>query len=138
MFTKLLAVTGTLLVWFPLLAPIILALVLQMTRGKFLLDYLMPAELFPAVLIGGGLLIWAAFRAQVTKKLLVWSLSIAVLSLVGAQAFAEISGIASGARPAAGWPWLVLIGTLILFLLSVLATGIGGLRLLRKILAVTK
>ena len=62
--TKLLAIVGTLLVWFPILAPIVVTLAYFFISGLFRFDYLMPAELFLAVIIGGGLLIWAAFRAR--------------------------------------------------------------------------
>ncbi len=41
------------------------------TRERiFRFDYLMPAELFPATLVGGGLLIWAALRAHSRRRLI--------------------------------------------------------------------
>jgi hypothetical protein len=72
-FTRVLAVIGTVLVWFPILAMILTGVVGSVARGKLMMDYLMPAELFPSILIGGALLIWAAVRAkphafQSTKK----------------------------------------------------------------------
>ena len=57
--TKILAIAGTALVWFPILAPVLLAIAAFIGEGRFLLDYLMPAELCPVALLGGGLLLWA-------------------------------------------------------------------------------
>jgi hypothetical protein len=64
LFTKILAITGTVFVWLPILAPVIFS-VMFFTRSRMLrMDYLMPAELFPLVMAGGGLLLWAALRAR--------------------------------------------------------------------------
>jgi hypothetical protein len=62
--TKILAVIGTVLVWIPILAPILLTIAELIRTGMFRLDYLMPAELFPLALVGGGLLLWAALRRR--------------------------------------------------------------------------
>lgn len=51
-FTKALAIAGTLLVWLPVLAPLVFSVVRLFNRQKFLLDFLMPAELFPVILAG--------------------------------------------------------------------------------------
>jgi hypothetical protein len=53
-FTKLLAVGGTVLVWLPLLAPVVFSL---LARRLFQFDYLMPVELFPIAFLGGGALL---------------------------------------------------------------------------------
>ncbi len=94
--TKALAVAGTTLVWIPILAPIVLSVVFRVARGWFRFDYLMPAELFPSALVGGGLLLWAAVRAQSNRRLIGWSLAAAVCMLVGGQALAVVTGLASG------------------------------------------
>ncbi len=52
--TKILAFVGTALVWFPIVAPFLLSAARLIQARRFLFDYLMPAELFPAVLVGGG------------------------------------------------------------------------------------
>ncbi len=43
--TRILAIFGTVLVWLPVLAPIVLALVALFRVGRFLFDYLMPSSL---------------------------------------------------------------------------------------------
>jgi hypothetical protein len=63
-FTKILAITGTVLVCLPILAPILLSVIFLIADGEFLFDYLMPAELFPVAMAGGVLLLWAAIREK--------------------------------------------------------------------------
>ena len=69
-FTKILAVIGLVLVWFPLLSPIVFSVVVFSKDRIPRFDYLMPAELFPAALIGGGLLVWASTRARSHRALI--------------------------------------------------------------------
>jgi hypothetical protein len=52
-FTKLLAIGGTVLVWLPLLAPVLFAVLAYVARGILVFDYLMPAEL-AVVALGGA------------------------------------------------------------------------------------
>jgi hypothetical protein len=51
--TIILAILGTVLVWFPILAPVLLSVAAIIKERPFRFDYLMPAELFPAALVGG-------------------------------------------------------------------------------------
>jgi hypothetical protein len=66
----------------------------------------MPAELFPAVLVGGGLLLWAGLRSHSHWKLIGWGLGIAVILLFGGQALAEVTGLADGTTEIGGWQWM--------------------------------
>ena len=107
-FIKILATIGTVLVWFPILAPILLSLVALIKQDMFLFDYLMPAELFPVVLLGGGMLLWAALKVRSRRGLIGWGLGVAVVLLVGGQLLAVVTGLASGETVPAGWRvWLV-------------------------------
>ena len=60
--SKILAILGTVLIWLPIAFPLGFAAIRLMQGGRLLLDYLMPAELFPLVLLGSALLLWAAHR----------------------------------------------------------------------------
>lgn len=135
--TKILAILGTMLVWLPILAPLVLAIAAYLSIQRFLFDYLMPAELFPAVLVGGSLLLWAALRAKSHFKLIGWGLGIATGVLVVGQALAEVTGLASGAAEPTGWRWVLVLLSLVLFWLAVMALGIGGLLLLRQLFCKT-
>lgn len=132
-FTKILAVIGTVLVWFPIAAPMIFSLILLISRQVFRFDYLMPAELFPAVFVGGGLLIWAALRARSRVKLICWSLGIAAGLLVGSQGLAVVTGLASGKIEPTGWWWILVLTMLVIYILALICIGIGGILLLRDL-----
>jgi len=132
-FTKILAITGTVLVWFPILAPVLFSIVSVIGDGIFRFDYLMPAELFPAALAGGGLLIWAAIRAHSRQRLIGWGLGIAAGLLVGGQALAVVTGLASGETEPGGWWWLLVLASLVIYSLAVVDMGVGGVLLLRDL-----
>lgn len=129
-FTKILAVIGTLLACFPILAPFIFSLIRYSRVNQFQIDYLMPAELFPLALLGGVLLFWAAVRARSHRGLIGWGLVVAAGMLIGSQALAVVTGLASGAREAAGWPWLLVLALLALYVLALLLIDAGGILLL--------
>jgi len=137
-FTKILAIAGTALVWLPVAAPFFFSIIAFAQGRIFHFDYLMPAELFPAVLLGGGLLLWAAFRARSQKKLIGWGLGIAVFLLVAGQVLAVISGLASGEREPTGFWWVVVLASIGLYTLAVIAMGVGGVRLCRELFKTTK
>lgn len=126
---KSLAVFGTLFVIIPVIAPIVFSVIFLVSRGFYQIDYLMPAELFPAVLIGSGLLIWAAVRARLRRGLIIASFVVGIIMLFGGQLLAVATGLASGATEPTGFWWAFTLGTIIVFDLAVLATGIGGILL---------
>ena len=132
-FTKILAITGTVLAWFPILAPILLSAVLLIQERKFLFDYLMPAELFLFALVGAGLLLWAGLRAHSHWKLIAWGLGIAVALLVGSQALAEVTGLASGAMEPVGIWWILVLALFAAFVAALIAIDVGGIMLLRDL-----
>jgi hypothetical protein len=132
-FTKILAGVGTALVWVPLLAPVLFAMAAYAGRGRFLFDYLMPAELFPVALAGGGLLLWTAFRARAQRALLGSGLGAALILLVGGQALAVVTGLATGETQPGGWQWTLVLVTLALYTLALATLGVGGALLVRQV-----
>ena len=131
--TKALAIAGTVLVWFPILAPVFLSAISFIQGGVLRFDYLIPAELFPVALTGGLLLFWAAWRVHSQRSLIGWGLGVAVASLFGGQALAVITGLASGETEPVGWPWMLVLVSLAGYILALIATGIGGIILLREL-----
>jgi len=131
--TKILAVVGTVLVWIPVLAPILFAAASLIQAGVFRIDYLMPAEIFPIALAGGCLLLWAALRAQARRGLIGGSLAGAVILPVAGQALASVTGLASGRTEPTGWPWALVLASLALYVLALLVLGVGGVLLLRDL-----
>jgi hypothetical protein len=131
--TKTIAIIGTLLVSLPLLAPIIFSLIFLLRSGMFHFDYLMPAEFFPLVLVGGGLLLWSAFRMRSYIKLIGWSYGMAIFLLIASQAIAVLSGLASG-KIGTDSPFIVTViaGIAGYILMDILMT-VGGLLMLRDL-----
>ena len=132
-FTKVIAIIGTILVWFPILAPVLLSAFAYLRGGVFLFDYLMPAELFPLALGGGLLLLWAAIRARSRRAVIGGGLGASIALLIGGQALAVATGLALGATEPAGWPWALVIGSLIGFILTLVTVGVGGILLLKDL-----
>ena len=131
--TKFLAIAGTILVWFPLLAPILLSILRFLQRQIWRIDYLMPAELFFSFLLGSGLLLWAALRAHSHVKLIAWGLGLAVLILFAGQAVAVATGLASGVVEPAGWRLGIVIASLIVYIGGMIVVGLGGIFLVRDL-----
>jgi hypothetical protein len=125
--TKILSIVGTVLVWLPILAPALFSAVAILYEQQFRFDYLMPAELFPLVAAGGGLLIWAALRARSRQKLIGWGLGAAFGLLVGGQMLAVVSGLASGEIEPAGWWWVFVLASIALYALAIVVVGVGGI-----------
>lgn len=130
---KVLSWIGTVLVWLPILAPILLSAVVSIERRRFLFDYLMPAELFISFLVGGGLLVWAALRRHSRRKLIILSYAIALSLLAGGQALAVLTGLASGEIEPAGWQFAIVLASLAVYSLAVIVNGVGGILLLRDL-----
>ena len=130
--TKMLAIVGTVLVWLPVLAPVVLSMAAIIEERVFRFDYLMPAELFPVALVGGGLLIWAALRVRLHRRLIGWGLGISVGSLVGGQVLAIITGLASGETEPDGWWWALVLASIVVYSLTLVVIGVGGVLLLRE------
>jgi len=131
--TKSIAIVGAALAWFPILAPVALAVLGFIARRRFLFDYLMPAELFPVALVGGGLLLGAALRARSRRGLIGWGLGIAVGFLVGGQALAVAAGFASGDAEPAGWLFALVLGAIAAYSLALVVVAVGGALLVRDL-----
>ena len=132
-FTKFLAILGTIFVWLPIVAPIIFSVGFALRTGMFRVDYLMPAELFPIAMLGGGMLLWAALRARSRRGLIGWGLVIAVGMLFGGQALAVITGLASGETEPTPWLMALVLVPLGIYVLALVAVGIGGVLLVRDL-----
>jgi hypothetical protein len=132
-FTKGLAIAGTALVWFPILTPVVLSVIGLIADGLFRFDYLMPAELFPAALAGGGLLMGAALRARSRRGLIGWGLVAAAGFLVGGQALAVATGLASGDTEPAGWLMALVLASIGVYSLALVVIAVGGVLLVHDL-----
>lgn len=132
-FTKVLAVVGTVLVWFPVVFTLAIAVIGSISHRVLRFDYLLPAELFPVVLVGSLLLLWAALRARSHQKIIALGLGAMLVLLIGGQAIAVFTDLASGAAEPTGWPWVLVLASLALYSLALIATGVAGLMLVKNL-----
>ena len=131
--TKGLAIAGTVFVFLPIVLPIFFGLTRIVRGARFILDWLMPAELLPLVLIGAALLTWAALRAKMFRRWIILSIVIGLLLLGIGLTYATVTGMADGSvNPTTGMK-VFAYGCVMLFDVGVLLTGIGGVLLLRRL-----
>jgi len=123
--SKILAVVGTVLVWFPVLAPLVLGFMSLGMDGVYRLDYLMPAELGILVFIGGALLLWGATCTGLRRGIITWGFGLAAGSIAILMAFGDVVP--------GGLEWAIIVGLLITYTLAILIMGIGGILLWRDL-----
>jgi hypothetical protein len=129
LLTKMLAITGTVLDWLPIIGTIVLSAVSTIGSGIFLFDFLMPAEFFPLAIGGSLLLLWAGLRAKRLARPISWALDGVIGFFVLSQAVAILTGLSSGAVVNGGWQENLANGLLAGYVLSVIAMGVLGIRL---------
>lgn len=132
-FTKGLAIVGTVLMWFPILATV----GFSGMRGFARLDWLMPAELFPAAAVGGLLLLWAAIRAHARRGLVTWGFAVMVAAPAIGTLITTMSGLASGATSPESAPvaWIATLAMLGLYTAAIVELGVAGILLVRDLFA---
>lgn len=133
LLAKIASVVGSILTLFPILATIGASVAYFVGTGSIAVDYLMPAELGLFALAGGLLLLWAAWRVRSRRAPIGWGMGLALTSLVGGQAIAVASGLASGATEPRGLPWFLVTVCLVAYTLAVLGVGVTGILLARDI-----
>lgn len=121
------AMIGTVLVWIPVIAPVILGFISLAMDGIYRFDYLIPAELGIMVFIGGALLLWGAFRARSRQGIVTWAFSIAAIAVIVLITFGDVVP--------GSWEWMIVIGLLIAYSLAIVAMGIGGIFLWRDLVS---
>ena len=124
-FSKILAILGTVLVWIPVIAPVVFGFVSLGMDGVYRFDYLMPAELGILAFVGGALLFWAALRAKLQRGIVAWGLGIAAGSIAILMSLGDVEP--------GSLEWAIVIGLLIAYSLSIVVMGIGGILLWRDV-----
>jgi hypothetical protein len=136
-FTKILAILGTVLVLLPVLAPFIFGLISYFGDGIFRFDYLLPAELGLVILVGAVLLLADAVWTHLYLKLIGWAMGVAIIIPIIGQIIASVTGLASGETEPGGWEWALVLASLAILYLAVIALGTGGVMLTRALFKTT-
>jgi hypothetical protein len=119
--SKVFATLGTALVWFPIIAPVVLGFISLGMDGIYRFDYLMPAELGISVFAGGVLLLWRAIRNRVRQGIIAWGFGLAAGSLAILMAFGDVVP--------GSLEWAIAVGLLITYSMAIVVMGIGGILL---------
>ena len=130
---QVITILGCILVLLPVLAPVVFAVLSFASRGQFLFDYLMPAELFPLVFAGMILIAITSLRTRQRRKLIFGTILMMVITLFGGQALAMATGLTSGETEPVGWPWALVLGAIIGYGQLVAVHGIGGILLVKDL-----
>lgn len=132
--TKVLAVMGMLFVCLPIVATVMTSVVGSIRARVFRLDWLMPAELFPAALAGGVLLLGAAVIVRARVRPIGWGLGTATGMLFLCQALAVATGLASGRAEPTGWRLALVLGALVLYIVALVELCVAAALLVRDLL----
>jgi hypothetical protein len=127
------AVIGTILIWLPVIFMLITGIIGSLRANQFLMDYLLPAELFFVEVIGCILLIIASLLANIMKKIIIIMSIVIVVVLPACQLIAVVSGMASGAMTPDGLIWYLVLGLLFIYDILIVVIGILGIRLIYMI-----
>jgi hypothetical protein len=101
--------------------------------GRWLLDYLMPAELFPLAAAGACALVAASYLARSRARFFAVAIAVGLAAIFGGAGLAEVTGLANGEIEPAGWQWALVTACLGVYALCVIAMGVGGVLLLRDL-----
>lgn len=129
-WSKILIIAGLLLLLLPVLFPLVLAIVALIQHHQFLFDFLMPTELYPAVLIGAVLIFITAFRLRWRVKVMgILALSLILLPLIG-QLAAFATGLAHGDTEIGSSAFYLVSGVFVLYDVAILIFGVLGILLM--------
>ena len=134
--TRVLVIAGTILALFPLVATMVTSIIGSIMNRKFLMDYLMPAELGLFYLTGGIFLVLASFLVKAHRKLITVSFGLAEALFLGFTLVADASGLASGSIASESEKTFMTIVFVMLgfHILCMLITDIGAILLWKDIL----
>ncbi len=125
--------SGALLLLAPIIFMFVLPVFLWVNSQIFMIDYLIPLEVFPVVFLGAAILSLVACKTGLLKKRICLLSVLLIVMFVSGQYIAMISGLADGTAPASGLPFIAVISTVIIYDVITLVLGIYGLSLYMKL-----
>lgn len=127
---KIMLVVGVILLGVPLLLPVVLGFFALAQSGRYIFDYLMPAELFVVVLTGAVLVLIAAILARRRVKITAWLVGVVVVTLAALFVIPQLTGLSCTTEGAAG-AWIPVMHIILaVYWVAVLVLGVCGKLLL--------
>lgn len=133
--SKALAIAGTILLAFPILAPLLMGLGSISGRGGFRIDYLMPFEIYPVALIGAALLLWASLRAHARRGMVGICIAVMLGGVLLGGVAAQLTGIANSVEQLEAWRYAVVIAFGAVSLAGQVALVVTGSLIMRELFA---
>ncbi len=125
---RIFAILGTLAVWAPTALMLITSIFGSISSGSFLMDFLLPAELFLIELIGILLLVFSSWKeGHYFKPITGFSLG-AIFCMATIVIFAEATGLDSGPADPALWKQIFVYAFTGLMSVSFVLAGVFGLK----------
>lgn len=126
-FTKGLATVGTVLLWLPVILVVVLTVGGVPKEVGWLPFFAVGAmDMFPVVVLGGGLVLWAAIRVRSHRRVLGWSLTAPVGSIVCGVVWSQ-------PVPTGGSLLVITTGLIVVYWLGLLIAGASGISLVRSL-----
>lgn len=132
-FDRVLAIAGAVIAALPVAAMLLTSLVGSVAQRRFLMDYLMPAELGLLLAIGAALLLVAAVRTRHDVVPIGATAATAALAFAAMSAFAVWTGLADGTHEPTGWRLALVVGMLVVYVLAAIALPLVGWHLARTL-----
>jgi len=129
---KIMVIVGTILLFFPIVFMLVSGIVKSIQTGEFLMDFLLPLELFFCPIIGVALLAMPAWKEKLERKLLIIISATLVFIFLAIMIGAVVSGLASGETEMNTLAWVLSGIAMGIFSLAQIGAGIVGLMLFRK------
>jgi hypothetical protein len=131
---KIFLLAGTVLLWLPVLFTLITAAIGSIAERSFIVDYLMPAELFPVAALGSILLIIGTYLARKQYIRICITTLLMGACLAAGQLTAVLTGMASGERAAEGSIFIIVVALIVAYSLLLLVNCVAGLIITKKLL----
>lgn len=132
-FDRVLAIAGAVVAALPVAAMLATSLVGSLLEGRFLMDYLMPAELGLLLAVGAALLLLAALRTRRDAVAIGATAATAALAFAAMSAFAVWTGLADGRHEPTGWRLALVVSMLVVYVLAAIALPVLGWHLARAL-----
>ncbi|MFA5006919.1 MAG: hypothetical protein WC509_05600 [Candidatus Izemoplasmatales bacterium] len=130
--TKVLAILGTVLALFPIAFMLFTSVVGSIDEGRFLMDYMFPAELGFVVAVGAVVLLWSAWTSPHDRMRVLIAGGAAILFFLLVLVVAAATGLDEDPDPS-GFLLGLVTALLVLYDLATAAIGVAGVLYLRKL-----
>ncbi|PKQ16606.1 MAG: hypothetical protein CVT67_04195 [Actinobacteria bacterium HGW-Actinobacteria-7] len=131
--SKSLAISGTLLLAVPLVAPFVLGLLMMGRLGGFRLDYLMPFEIYPVTVVAMVLVLWVSLRSHIRRGAVAAAIAVMLGGIVLMGVSAQVTGIANSAVHLETWRYVLTSALAAISILGQVALIVEGWLLTRDL-----